>query len=158
MTWSGPKASPSASVASTGCGTCFGRFSHSPIWNGQSRSFCLGRIVTGCACRSPPTMSASHSCAWTVAPLARGERSEAAEVGAMAVRDDDPLQVGDAPAQAVDCPEHGPGVAVEEGVDERELTAVLEEEGPYVAALAAAEAVDGRGELGHVETIRRSRG
>ena len=87
-----------------------------------------------------------------------GERSEAAEVGAMAVRDDDPLQVGDAPAQAVDCPEHGPGVAVEEGVDERELTAVLEEEGPYVAALAAAEAVDGRGELGHVETIRRSRG
>jgi len=43
-------------------------------------------------------MSASHSCAWTVAPLARGERSEAAEVGAMAVRGDDPLQVGDAPA------------------------------------------------------------
>ena len=78
-----------------------------------------------------------------------GERREAAEVGAVAVRERDPLQVGDPPAQPVDLPKHGPGVAVEEGVDERELAAVVEEEGPDVAALAAAEAVDARGELGH---------
>lgn len=68
---------------------------------------------------------------------------------AVAVRDRDPLEVARTAAERADGLEHEPRVALEEGVYERELSAVVEEEGVHVAALAVAEAVDPRRELGH---------
>ena len=70
-------------------------------------------------------------------------------MGAVAVRDRDPLQVGWAPAERPDRLEHEPRVAFEERVDEGELAAVVDQERVNVPALAVAEAVDSRCELGH---------
>ena len=65
-------------------------------------------------------------------------------MGAVTVRDGNPLQVGDALAELVNRLEHEPGVALEQGVDERELVAGLDEERAHTPTGAVAEPVDSR--------------
>src|SRR5215210_686635 len=65
-----------------------------------------------------------------------------AEVGTVGVCQHDVLQVFYAPADGFDPFDHPPGVGVEERVDQRQLGAVVEQEGVYVAALALVHAVD----------------
>src|SRR5215210_7583643 len=64
------------------------------------------------------------------------------EVGTVGVCQHDVLQVFYAPADGFDPFDHPPGVGVEERVDQRQLGAVVEQEGVYVASLALVHAID----------------
>ena len=77
------------------------------------------------------------------------QRREPAEVGAVAVRDRDPLDVGRLAPELRERLEHQPPVVLEQRVDERELAPVVDQERVHVAALAVAERVDAGSELGH---------
>ena len=77
------------------------------------------------------------------------ERGQAAEMRTVAVRDRDPLQVGGVrPSSRIACSTRL-RVVLEERVDERELTARVDEERVHAPALAVAEAVDAGRELDH---------
>jgi len=90
-------------------------------------------------------------------PLVREDRcpacplqcGDAAEVRAMRVRDCDPLQVLRASAEVPNRGEDERGVGFEQRVNERELAAIIDQEGADMTALAVAEAVDAGGELSH---------
>ena len=80
------------------------------------------------------------------------ERGDAAEVGAVRVREHDPLQVGGLATELADRVEHAAAVVLEERVHERELAVRLEQVGADVAALRGAEHVDAGCELPHADT------
>ena len=85
------------------------------------------------------------------------QRGEPAEVRAVPVRDGDPLQVARVTAESFDRVEHEPRVTLEQGVDQRQLVAVLDQERVDVPALAVAEAMDAGRELFHGEPAAPAR-
>ena len=83
------------------------------------------------------------------------ERRDAPEMGAVRVREHDPLHVTRRVTQRAHRREHLAGVVREQRVDERQLADALDEEGADAPALGAAEAVDARNELPHARTRRQ---
>jgi hypothetical protein len=77
------------------------------------------------------------------------EGGEPAEMGAVAVRQHDVLEVLDRTADAPYAVENLTGVGVEEGVYESQVCTVIEEEGVYVTPLILLHAVDTGGYLRH---------
>jgi hypothetical protein len=77
---------------------------------------------------------------------------QAAEVGAVRVREHDALEVARDPAELPDRIQHLERVVGEERVHERQLAAALDEERADASARGAAEAVDAGRELPHDDT------
>src|SRR5262245_53383682 len=75
------------------------------------------------------------------------ENCETAEMRAMSVRDRDPLQVGGRATEPADLGQDGAGVGPIQGVDQRQLAPVLDEERTDVTSALAADDVDARGEF-----------